>query len=167
MPSSSEAELQSWNSVCTIWCLPFIIILQKIHYSFPIKYWFICLFLPPFLVWCLCLNYYESLAIEEKKGVIQWRITAWEGAECPQTLLTGKFLLTYRERSGKEKKWKWRRKKKENRKMEGGKLKMEGGKVTNKMRRWEVFFFLFCFFLFTFFFRSSSSSFFFVCFCFL
>ena len=62
------------------------------------------------------------------------------GAECPPRLLTGKFLLTYREKRGKEKKgkgWKLSRK--------GGKLEMEAGKRQKK--RWGPFFF---FLLFTF-----------------
>ena len=59
---------------------------------------------------------------------MQWHYK-W-GAESPQRLLTGKFLLPYREKRGKEKREN-RAKKKENLKREGGrKLKMEGGKVT-------------------------------------
>ena len=58
----------------------------------------------------------------------QWR-NMWggQGVKCPQRLLTGKFLLTYQEKRGKEKKRKrgenWKEKKK-NCKREGGKLKM-------------------------------------------
>ena len=61
----------------------------------------------------------------------------------PQRLLTGKFLLTYREKRGKEKGgkgWKLRRK--------GGKLETEAGKRQKK--RWGPFFFFFFFLLFTF-----------------
>ena len=49
------------------------------------------------------------------------------GQSAPQRLLTGKFLLTYREKRGKEKREKGRklRRKKENCKREGGKLEME------------------------------------------
>ena len=36
-----------------------------------IRYWqFLCLFLPLFLFWCLCQNYFKSLAIEEKRGIV-------------------------------------------------------------------------------------------------
>ena len=44
----------------------------------------------------------------------------------PQRLMTGKYLLTYREKRGKEN----GAKKKETRKREGGKLIIEVGKVT-------------------------------------
>ena len=53
------------------------------------------------------------------------------GAESPQRFLTGKFLLTYQEKRGKEKRKRdenWEEKK-ENCKMEGGKLEMEVVKV--------------------------------------
>ena len=50
-------------------------------------------------------------------------------ADLPHTLLTGKFLLTYGEKRGKEKRENGKEKK-ENQKREGGKLKMEGGKIT-------------------------------------
>ena len=63
----------------------------------------------------------------------------WEGnrlivqrtgeAECPLTLLSGKFLLTYREKRGKEKRGNGEKRRKI-KKREGGKLKTEGGKVT-------------------------------------
>ena len=84
---------------------------------------------------------------------IQWRNRrgSGQGAECPLILLTGKFLLTYREKRGKEKKVKWRRKEWKSKK-EGGKLKMEGGKCT----KWgedlfsPFFFYYFFFLLFTF-----------------
>ena len=36
------------NSVFKIWCISFANILLKIHHSFPMKYWLLCLFLPPF-----------------------------------------------------------------------------------------------------------------------
>ena len=55
----------------------------------------------------------------------------------------GKFLLTYREKRGKEKRENGEEKKK-NRKREGGKLKMEGGRGVTKWG--EDFFFCFCFF---------------------
>ena len=39
----------------SIRCIHFANILLKNHYSFSIKYWlFSCLFLQPFLFWCLC-----------------------------------------------------------------------------------------------------------------
>ena len=61
-----------------------------------------------------------------------------QGAECPPTLLTGKFLLTYGEKRGKEKR-KNRKEKEGKLKKEGGKRKMEGGKaIQNKV---EFFFF--------------------------
>ena len=59
--------------------------------------------------------------------------------ECLLTLLTGKFLLTYREKRGKEKRKNGGNgeENKENWKKEGGKLKMEGG-----LTKWgEDFFF--------------------------
>ena len=58
------------------------------------------------------------------------------GAECPQRLMTGEFLLTYGERRGdlerkKGKRGENREEKKENcKKKKGGKLKMEVRKVT-------------------------------------
>ena len=58
-----------------------------------------------------------------------------QGTECPPTLLTGKFLLIYREKRGNEK-GENGEEKKENWKGEGGKLKMEGGKVEN---HWNLF----------------------------
>ena len=88
----------------------------------------------------------------------QWRNSRGEGAGgtgVPPTLLTGKLMLTYREKRGKEK-GEMEEEKKENRKREGGevgKLKMEGRKVT----KWGedfflllllLLFFLFCFSLF-------------------
>ena len=60
------------------------------------------------------------------------------GQSAPQRLMTGKFLLTYREKRGKEKRekgWKLRRK--------GEKLEMEAGKRQKK--RWGPFFFFFAF----------------------
>ena len=75
------------------------------------------------------------------------------GAECSSTLLTRKFLLTYQEKRGKEKRENWEEKK-ENWQREGGKLKMEVVKVI----KWgealfffffsSFFFFFFCFSLF-------------------
>ena len=72
------------------------------------------------------------------------------GVRMPQRLLTGKILLTYWDKRGKEKMEKGGNGegKKENCKKEGGKLKMEGGK-SSKMRR-GLFFFFFFFLLFTF-----------------
>ena len=75
------------------------------------------------------------------------------GQSAPQRLLTGKFLLTYWDKRGNEKRengmgenWE---EKKENCKREGGKLEMEVGKV---IKRGEDLFFCFCFcFLFLFF----------------
>ena len=38
------------------------------HYSFMIRYWIpSCLFLPPFLFWWICPNYYKSLTIEKRE----------------------------------------------------------------------------------------------------
>ena len=52
------------------------------------------------------------------------------GAECPPPrLLTGKFLLTYRENLKRQEKKEKGGEKKENCKREGAKLKMEGGRV--------------------------------------
>ena len=73
---------------------------------------------------------------------IQWR-NRRGGRVPPQRLLTGNFLLTYREKRGNEKSekgWKLRRK--------GGKLEMQAGKRQKK--RWGPFFFFFFFLLFTF-----------------
>ena len=77
----------------------------------------------------------------------QWRNRRGGGGQGgrvpPQRLLTGKFLLTYREKRGKKKRekgWKLRRK--------GGKLEMEAGKRQKK--RWGLFFFFFFFFAFHF-----------------
>ena len=58
-----------------------------------------------------------------------------QGAECPPRLLTGKFLLTYREKIGKKRQGKKgkgvkiEKKRRENCKREGGKLEMEVGKL--------------------------------------
>ena len=51
-----------------------------------------------------------------------------QGEECPQPrrVLTGKFVLNYRGKRGKDKKGKGVKFEKENCKREGGKLKMEG-----------------------------------------
>ena len=64
-----------------------------------------------------------------------------QGAECPQRFLTGKFLLTYREKEAREKGENWDEKK-ENCKREGGKFEMEVGKV---IKRGEVRTFVFVF----------------------
>ena len=71
-------------------------------------------------------------------------ITVGEGVwgECPLRFFTGKFLLTYWEKRGEEKKWKWRTK--------GGKLykwrwKIENGrgkKYANEQRTFSAFHFL-------------------------
>ena len=63
------------------------------------------------------------------------------GAECPQRLLTGKFLLIYREKRDKGKKRKMEKKgRKINWKKEGGKLKMEEEKVTKwAENHWNLF----------------------------
>ena len=74
------------------------------------------------------------------------------GVRMPQRLLTGKILLTYRDKRGKEKMEKGGGNgegKKENCKKEGGKWKMEGGK-SSKMRRGLFFFCFFFFFFFCF-----------------
>ena len=80
-----------------------------------------------------------------------------QGAEYPPdtlTLLTGTFLITYREKRGKEKRENGEEKK-QNRKREGGKLKMEEGKVTKsyKLRRGLFFF---SFFLLLFIFKTTE-----------
>ena len=74
---------------------------------------------------------------------LQWHNRS--GQSAPPPLLTGKFLLTYLEKRGKEKTEKGENGegKKENCKRVGGKLKMEGGKSC-KMRR-GLFFFCFVF----------------------
>ena len=71
----------------------------------------------------------------------------WQSA--PQRLLTGKFLLMYQEKRGKEKGKRGENleEKKENGKREGGKLEMEVGKV---IKRGEDLFLFFFFLLFTF-----------------
>ena len=56
-------------------------------------------------------------------------VTGRGGGRVPQTLLTGKFLVTYREKRGKIKRENGGEKK-ENGERESGLLKMEGGKVT-------------------------------------
>ena len=68
-----------------------------------------------------------------------------QGKSDPLTLLTGKFLMTYREKRGKEKRENGEEKK-QNRKREG--LKIENGrrKSDKKLQTEErTFFFLFCF----------------------
>ena len=78
-------------------------------------------------------------------GCVQWRNRRGGGRGGrvpPQRLLTGKFLMTYREKRGKEKMekgWKLIRK--------GGKLEMKAGKRSKK--RWGLFFFFFFFFCFS------------------
>ena len=83
----------------------------------------------------------------------QWSNRGEQGAECPQRLLTGKFLLTYREKIGKKKKGGERGKnweeKKENCK---GNLKIGNGSRKSSKKRWGLFFFFFSFFFFFFFF---------------
>ena len=78
---------------------------------------------------------------------MQWRNRRGGRAGCPQRLLTGKFLLTHREKRGKEKgkrgeNWE---EKNENCKREGGKVEMEVGKVIKSGE--DLFFFFFLFFL--------------------
>ena len=68
-------------------------------------------------------------------------ITGGGGKSAPQRLLTGKFLLTYREKVSRQKLKRGGRKE--------GKLKMEGGK-SSKMRRGPFFFFFFFGVFFTF-----------------
>ena len=70
-------------------------------------------------------------------ALLQWRNCRGQGAECPLTFLTKKFLLTYREKRGKEEKESGKEKK-ENRKREFGKL--EGERLQNEER---TFFLLF------------------------
>ena len=74
----------------------------------------------------------------------QWRNrrvgAGGRGQSTPQRLLTRKFLLTNREKRGKEKKGKWSRKEGKLKKG-GGKLKIEGGEVI----KWEEDFFSFHF----------------------
>ena len=93
-----------------------------------------------------------------QKILRSWSTHQWlkQGTE-RQRFPTGKYLLTYREKIGQEKKEKGV-KKKENWKGEGEKFEMEGGKVTNEER---TFFFFFCFVFFLFFVCL------FVCFCFV
>ena len=70
------------------------------------------------------------------------------GAENPLTLLTGNFLLTYREKGGKEN-WKIQKKRRKiKKKRESGKLKMERGKVSKWGEDFFVSFFFFFFFFF-------------------
>ena len=84
--------------------------------------------------------YRNSTTIIQDSGV------TGRGQSAPQDLWPGNFLLTYREKRGKEKKekgWNWEEKKENNCKREGGKLEMEVGKV---ILRWGPFFFFFFFF---------------------
>ena len=97
---------------------------------------------PPHCPWCPCILVKMAVAAIVLLKWLKWNhilpcsdITGggW-GVECPpQRLSTGKFLLTYREKRGKEKRERgeiWRRKEEGKllkRKVE--KLKMEGGKV--------------------------------------
>ena len=88
----------------------------------------------------------------------QWHNSRWVGAESPLTLLTGKFLLTYWEKRGKEKRENREKRRKIKKRRGDGKLKMEGWKVI----KWGedhflsffcslfLFLFLFVFFLFVF-----------------
>ena len=82
------------------------------------------------------------------------------GGQCvPQRLLTGKFLLTYREKRGKAKMEKGEKKRRKiGRKREGGKLKWKEGKVPKRKEDLSFFlsffFFSFLFFFFFFFFFS-------------
>ena len=74
-------------------------------------------------------------------GVTGRGVVGWGRVPPSQRLLTGKFLLTYREKRDKEKRENGAEKK-ENLKREGGKLKMKGGKVTTKWGEDLFFFFL-------------------------
>ena len=87
---------------------------------------------------------------------MQWcnRWGGGRGAECPQRLLTGKCLLTYREKIGKEKNGE---EKKDNCKREGGKLKMEGRKVIKWGEDLFLFFFKFIYLFLNFFFTFHFS----------
>ena len=85
---------------------------------------------------------------------IQWRNRgggrpAAGGQGAPQRLSTGNFLLTYREKRGKEKREKgWKLRKKEgNCKRKGGKLEMIVGIVIKVVRVRPFVLFCFCFFL--------------------
>ena len=75
---------------------------------------------------------------KKKVGTLPSGVTARGSAGCPKppTLFTGKFLLTYREKRGKEKREN-REEKKENCKREGGKFNMEGESI--KISRWPFF----------------------------
>ena len=67
-------------------------------------------------------------------GIIAGR----QGAECPQTLLTGKFLLTYQKKRGKEKKGKMEKKEQ---KSKNERWKIENGrKKSYKFRRGPLFY---------------------------
>ena len=85
------------------------------------------------------------------KALKQWR-NSWGGGRVPPTLLTGKFLQTYREKRGKEKKGKWRNSEGKSNK---GSWKIEirrgGGELQNEERT----FFCFVFVLFVLFFVFS------------
>ena len=65
------------------------------------------------LIFVIKCNYFDCR--------LQWCNNSWGGRGCPPTLLTGKFLLTYREKRGKEKRENGEEKK-ENQKREGGKV---------------------------------------------
>ena len=91
-------------------------------------------------------------------GKRQWRNRL--GAECPQRLLTGKFLLTYWEKRGKEKRERGENgeEMKENFKREGGKLEMEVEKLWKIKEVRTFFFFFFFFFAFHFWKRQKFGS---------
>ena len=80
-----------------------------------------------------------------KMSLVQWRNRRGGGAECPQKLLTGTFLLTYRVKKSQGKNvkgGKWRSKE---RKIVEGKVKIENGrreKFQNEERTFFFFFFL-------------------------
>ena len=69
------------------------------------------------------------------------------GQSAPQHFLSGNFCGPTGKR-GARKKGKMEKKKKENWKREGGKLKMEGGKVQNKERTFYFYLFIYLFFFF-------------------
>ena len=86
---------------------------------------------------------------------MQW-CNSW-GENAPQTLLTEKFLLSYWENRGKEKRENGEEKK-ENQKREGGKLKMEEGRVSKWEEDFLKKFFIFYFtYLFLYFFAFHFS----------
>ena len=89
----SEAEKMHFlHSISKIWCISFVNILLKIHYSSPMKFWLLlCLFLPPFhfsfmilaIIMSLPLtfpvllplpNYYKRFSIEGNTDLSEGRV---------------------------------------------------------------------------------------------